>query len=108
MNGYEIGGGSIRNHKPEALLAVYEIMGVSKEQAEKNLFYMLEAFRSGTPPHGGIAHGIERNLMTFFGEDYLREVQAFPQTSSGSTSVMEAPDAVSAKQLKELHLKPEK
>ncbi len=107
-NGYEVGGGSIRAHRPEMLKAVFHIMGYSEEEIKHQFGHMIEALGFGAPPHGGIAHGIERNLMTLFGEDYLREVQAFPQTSSGSTSVMEAPDAVSPKQLKELHLKIEK
>ncbi|MDO8509933.1 MAG: amino acid--tRNA ligase-related protein, partial [bacterium] len=107
-NGYEVGGGSIRAHRPEMLQAVFRIMGYSEEDIKHQFGHMVEALGFGAPPHGGIAHGVERNLMTLFGEEYLREVQAFPQTSSGSTSVMEAPDAVSVKQLKELHLKIEK
>ena len=105
LNGYEIGGGSIRNHKPEALLAVYEIMGVSKEQAEKNLFYMLEAFRSGTPPHGGIAWGFDRLMMILENEPNIREVMAFPKNGEGKDLMMDSPSEVSAKQLKELGIK---
>lgn len=105
-NGVEIGGGSIRAHKPELLQAAFRIMGYSDEATQKEFGHMLEALSFGAPPHGGIAHGVERNLMTLLGEEYLREVQAFPQTSSGRTSVMEAPAEISSKQLKELHLKP--
>ena len=104
-NGIEIGGGSIRAHKPEMLEAVFRIMGYSKNDIQKQFGHMLEAFKFGAPPHGGIAHGIERNLMTLLGEDYLREVQAFPQTSSGRTSVMDAPGELSDKQLQELKIK---
>ncbi len=107
-NGFEVGGGSIRAHKPEMLKAVFEIMGYEENEIQEQFGHMLEAFKHGAPPHGGIAHGIERNLMTFAGEDYLREVQAFPQTSSGRTSVMNAPIDLKPKQLKELHLKIEK
>ena len=107
-NGVEIGGGSIRAHKPEILRATFKVMGYSNEEIERDFGHMLEAFSYGAPPHGGIAHGIERNLMTLLGEDYLREVVAFPQTSSGRTSVMDAPSELSASQLSELHLKVEK
>lgn len=103
-NGVEVGGGSIRAHKSEMLEAVFRVMGYPKDAIEKQFGHMLEAFKFGAPPHGGIAHGIERNLMTLLGEDYLREVVAFPQTSSGRTSVMDAPSKLSEKQLKELHL----
>src|SRR3989344_2280797 len=107
-NGFEVGGGSIRAHKPEMLKAVFKIMGYEDSQIEEQFGHMLEAFKYGAPPHGGIAHGIERLMMTLLGEEYLRETQAFPQTSSGRTSVMNAPGELSKKQLKELHLKIEK
>jgi aspartyl-tRNA synthetase len=102
LNGYEIGGGSIRNHEPEALLAVYDIMGVKREEVEKNLFYMLEAFRSGTPPHGGIAWGFDRLMMILENEPNIREVMAFPKNGEGKDLMMESPSLVSDKQLKEL------
>jgi aspartyl-tRNA synthetase len=101
-NGLEVGGGSIRSHKPEILKAVFRVMGYDDAKIEAQFGHMLEAFRYGAPPHGGIAHGIERNLMALTGETYLREVQAFPQTSSGRTSVMAAPATVDAASLKEL------
>lgn len=104
-NGVEVGGGSIRAHKPEILEAVFRVMGYSKNAIEKQFGHMLESFKFGAPPHGGIAHGVERNLMTLLGENYLREVQAFPQTSSGRTSVMDAPSVLNEKQLEELHIK---
>ncbi|OGH81028.1 MAG: hypothetical protein A3F93_04370 [Candidatus Magasanikbacteria bacterium RIFCSPLOWO2_12_FULL_34_7] len=90
------------------LHAVFKIMGYSEKAIDKQFGHMLAAFKYGAPPHGGIAHGIERNLMVLLGEVYLREVQAFPQTSSGRTSVMSAPSELESKQLKELHLKIEK
>ena len=107
-NGFEVGGGSIRAHKPDMLEAVFKIMGYKKEEIQDQFGHMLEAFKYGAPPHGGIAHGIERLVMTLTGEDFLREVQAFPQTSSGRTSVMNAPSELSKNQLKELHLKIDK
>ena len=103
-NGFESGGGSVRAHKPEILEAVYKIMGFSKEELEERVGHMLKAFRYGTPPHGGIALGVERNVMNLTGETMLREVQAFPMTRGGQTAVMKAPKSLSKKQLDELHL----
>ena len=105
LNGYEIGGGSIRNHEPEALLAVYDIMGVKKEQVEKNLFYMLDAFRSGTPPHGGIAWGFDRLMMLLENEENIREVMAFPKNGEGKDLMMNSPSEVLEEQLKDLGIK---
>lgn len=107
-NGFEVGGGSIRAHKPEMLKAVFKIMGYKENETEEQFGHMLEALKHGAPPHGGIAHGVERMIMTLAGENYLREVQAFPQTSSGRTSVMNAPSEIKPAQLKELHLKIDK
>lgn len=104
-NGFEVGGGSIRAHKPDMLAAVFKTMGYSANKIQEQFGHMLEAFKYGAPPHGGIAHGVERMVMALTGEDYLREVQAFPQTSSGRTSVMNAPSDISKEQLKELHIK---
>jgi aspartyl-tRNA synthetase len=101
-NGFETGGGSIRAHKPELLQATYEVMGYSAEETQERIGHMLEAFKFGAPPHGGIALGIERNLMNLTGESYLREVQAFPMTRGGQTSVMKAPKPLTDKQLAEL------
>ncbi len=104
-NGYESGGGSIRAHQPEILKAVYEVMGFSEKDLEDRIGHMLEAFKYGVPPHGGIALGIERNLMNLTGESYLREVQAFPMSGKGQTAVMKAPKPLTDAQLKELSLK---
>ncbi|MDP3244671.1 MAG: amino acid--tRNA ligase-related protein [bacterium] len=104
-NGYETGGGSIRAHRPEILRATYKIMGYSDAEIQESVGHMLEAFEYGTPPHGGIALGVERNIMNLAREDYLREVQAFPMSSSGHTSVMDAPAELTEKQLKEAHIK---
>lgn len=101
-NGYESGGGSIRAHKAEILEATYKVMGYSKEEVQESVGHMLEAFGLGTPPHGGIAIGVERSIMNLTNEKYLREVQAFPMTGNGQTSVMDAPSELSEKQLKEL------
>ncbi len=101
-NGYEAGGGSIRSTDPAILTKVFETIGHTKEQIEKQFGHMLKAFSYGVPPHGGIALGIERFLMCLTGETSIKDVQAFPQTSSGQTSVMDAPSAVSDEQLMEL------
>ncbi|MFA6474855.1 MAG: amino acid--tRNA ligase-related protein [Patescibacteria group bacterium] len=103
-NGYEAGGGSIRAHQPEILRATYKVMGYTDAEIEASIGHMLEAFKYGFPPHGGIGLGVERMLMNLTGEDYLREVQAFPMTTHGQTAVMSAPAPISEEQLKELHL----
>ncbi len=101
-NGYEAGGGSIRAHKPEILEATYKIMGYSQEETKASVGHMIEAFSYGTPPHGGIALGIDRHTMILAGQTSLKEAIAFPMTSSGKTAVMDAPSEVSKEQLKEL------
>ncbi len=101
-NGLEVAGGGIRSNKPEVLKSVFEVLGYEEEEIEEKFGHMVEAFRFGTPPHGGCAQGFERLLMAYLGEDYLREVQAFPMTGSGRTAVMDAPSEVSEKQLREL------
>ncbi len=101
-NGYESGGGSVRAHEAETLEATYKIMNYSDEEIQESVGHMLEAFKYGAPPHGGIGLGVERNLMNLTGESALREVVAFPMTSSGNTSVMDAPAELGAETLDEL------
>jgi len=103
-NGYEVGGGSIRSHEAIVLEKVFEVMGYKKSQIQAQFGHMLEAFGFGVPPHGGLAHGIERLLMTITNEPYLREVVAFPMTAGGRTSVMDAPSPVVTEQLVEVGL----
>jgi aspartyl-tRNA synthetase len=105
LNGQEIGGGSIRNHQPEALKAVLEIINMSAEIIHKNFGHMLEALAAGAPPHGGIAMGIDRLLAILLNEPNIREVIAFPKTGDGQDLLMGAPDVIDEKQLAELHLK---
>ncbi|MFA5838503.1 MAG: aspartate--tRNA ligase [Candidatus Paceibacterota bacterium] len=102
LNGNEIGGGSIRNHKPEALKKVFEIMGHKEEDIERNFGHMMKAFSSGTPPHGGIAWGIDRIIMLLQNEPSIREVIAFPKTGDGRDLLMDSPSEVSNEQLREL------
>ncbi len=104
-NGYEVGGGSIRAHKPEILKATYKIMGYSDEEIEAGIGHMLRAFELGAPPHGGIALGLDRLVMVLAGEESLKETVAFPMTSSGKTAVMDAPSAVDDELLDELSIK---
>lgn len=103
-NGYEIGGGSIRAHTPEILRQTYRIMGYSDEQINESVGHMLEAFELGTPPHGGVGLGLDRHVMLLAGEDSLKEVIAFPMTSTGKTSVMDAPSSVPKEDLNVLHI----
>ena len=104
-NGLEVGGGSIRAHKAEILKATYKIMGYKDEEIERSVGHMLEAFSYGTPPHGGIALGLDRHVMILAGETSMKETVAFPMTSTGRTAVMDAPSEVSKEQLEELGLK---
>jgi aspartyl-tRNA synthetase len=103
-NGYESGGGSVRAHEPEVLRATYKTMGYSEEEINESVGHMLEAFEYGAPPHGGIGMGIERNIMNLAGETALREVVAFPMTSTGNTSVMDAPASLDKETLEELKI----
>ncbi len=103
-NGYEVGGGSIRAHDPAVLEQTFSIMGYSDAEIEESIGHMLRAFRVGTPPHGGIALGLDRLIMLLAGETSLKEVIPFPMTSSGRTAVMDAPQPVAPSQLEELAL----
>jgi aspartyl-tRNA synthetase len=105
LNGYEIAGGSIRTHQPELLSAVFEIMGHTAAQIEKKFGHILEAFKYGVPPHGGIAPGIDRFLAIVSNEPNIREVIAFPKTGDARDLMMDSPSELDAGQLKELHLK---
>lgn len=102
LNGYEIGGGSIRAHKTETLRKVLNIIGQKDEDIDKNFGHMLNAFQTGTPPHGGIAWGFDRLVMLLENEPNIREVIAFPKTGEGKDLMMESPSSVSDSQLKEL------
>jgi len=105
LNGFEIGGGSIRNHRPEALEKVFEIIGYKPEDIKEKFGHMLEAFKYGTPPHGGIAPGIDRIVSILQNEPNIREVIAFPKTGDGRDFMMSAPSEINKKQLEELHIK---
>jgi aspartyl-tRNA synthetase len=103
-NGLEIGGGSIREHNPKILQAVFELMGNKTEEVLEKFGHILEAFNYGVPPHGGIAMGIDRFVMILANEPSIREVIAFPKTGDGRDLMMNAPSKIDTKQLKELGL----
>ena len=104
-NGVEIGGGSIRIHRRAIQEKIFRIMGLPPEQIRSQFGHLLEAFEYGTPPHGGIAPGIDRLVMVLAGEETIREVMAFPKTGAAADLMFEAPSPVSEEQLKELHLR---
>ena len=104
LNGYEIGGGSLRNHRASDLRNTFEIMGYTQEEIEKNFGHMLQALEFGAPPHGGIAWGIDRLLMLLENEPSIREVIPFSKTSDGKDLTMNAPSEVNPKQLEELNI----
>ncbi len=104
LNGYEIGGGSIRTHDPELLESVFTAMGNEPRDVEEKFGHILQAFKYGVPPHGGIAPGIDRFMMILENEPNIREVIAFPKTGDGRDLMMEAPAEANVSQLQELHL----
>ncbi|MDN5709572.1 MAG: aspartate--tRNA ligase, partial [Planococcus sp. (in: firmicutes)] len=104
LNGYELGGGSARIYKRDIQEKMFEVLGFSKEEATEQFGFLLEAFEYGTPPHGGIAFGLDRLVMLLAGRTNLRDTIAFPKTASASDMLTEAPSAVSSAQLEELNL----
>ena len=105
MNGNEIGGGSIRIHSAELQERMFKAIGFSKESAWKQFGYFMEAFQYGTPPHGGLAYGLDRLVMLITGASSIRDVIAFPKVQNASCLMSEAPNVVDEKQLKELSIK---
>ncbi|AOT72831.1 aspartate--tRNA ligase [Geosporobacter ferrireducens] len=105
LNGIEIGGGSIRIHRSELQQKMFKALGFSEEEAWDKFGFLLEAFKYGTPPHGGIAYGLDRFVMLLTGNDSIREVIAFPKTQNASSPMTEDPTEVDEKQLKELHIR---
>ena len=105
MNGYEIAGGSIRNHKPEFQAKIFELLGMDEAEAKARFGFLVEALKYGTPPHGGIAFGFDRLVMLLAGTNNIRDVIAFPKTTSATSLMDEAPSSVSHDQLAELNIR---
>ena len=104
-NGWELGSGSIRIHRPDVLRRVFGVLGLSEEEVEERFGFFLEVLRMGAPPHGGFALGLDRFIALLAGEGNIREVVAFPKTASGSEPMTGAPTAVPEEQLRELGIK---
>ncbi len=104
LNGWEIGGGSIRIHRSDQQMRMFQRLGLSESEVDEQFGHMLEAFQYGAPPHGGIAMGIERVVALYADAQSIREVMAFPKTATGTDLLLEAPSPVDDDQLAELHI----
>lgn len=104
LNGVELGGGSIRIYQREIQEKMFELLGFTKEEAYERFGFLLNAFKYGTPPHGGLAYGLDRMVMLMCEADSIRDVIAFPKVKDASCLMTQAPSTVDAKQLEELSI----
>jgi aspartyl-tRNA synthetase len=105
LNGSEIGGGSVRIHSQELQSVVFDLLGITPDEARQKFGFLLDALKLGAPPHGGIAFGLDRLAMLMAGADSIRDVIAFPKTQTAACLLMDAPTEVSEAQLRELHIR---
>lgn len=105
LNGTEVGGGSVRIHRPEMQSAVFSLLGISTEEAEEKFGFLLNALKYGCPPHGGLAFGLDRLIMLMTGSQSIRDVMAFPKTQTAACPLTNAPAPVSMRQLRELNIR---
>ncbi|MEG0380369.1 MAG: amino acid--tRNA ligase-related protein, partial [Kurthia sp.] len=105
LNGYELGGGSLRIYEKDLQEKMFEVLGFSKEQAQEQFGFLMDAFEFGVPPHGGVAFGLDRFIMLLAGRDNLRDTIAFPKTASASCLLTDAPSEVATAQLDDLHIR---
>ena len=104
MNGYELGGGSIRIYDNNLQSRIFTLLGIGEEEAKEKFGFLMDAFRYGAPPHGGMAFGFDRIVMLLAGSSQIRDVIAFPKTTSALSLMDQSPSPVSETQLQELHL----